>query len=104
MHLFKICSVLNQFSDEQNNHIKAFDKLNVWTSLYQVLDIERNVDLVMPPKPPELQKGAGIEFYNIDFSLSNQLRLAGATPPPSSTDNTRKLSKDSFYLYLFYYF
>ena len=44
----------------------------------------------MPPKPPELQKGAGIEFYNIDFSLSNQLRLAGAAPPPSSTDNTRK--------------
>ena len=56
----------------------------------KVLDIERNHDLVMPPKPPELQKGAGAEFYNIDFSLSNQLRLAGAAPPPSSADNTRK--------------
>ena len=58
----------------------------------KVLDIERNHDLVMPPKPPELQKGAGAEFYNIDFSLSNQLRLAGAAPPPSSADNTRKFT------------
>lgn len=34
----------------------------------------------MPPKPPEMQQGAGIEFYNIDFSLQHQLRLAGAAP------------------------
>lgn len=31
----------------------------------------------------ELQKGDGVEFYNIDFSLQNQLRLAGAQIPPS---------------------
>lgn len=35
----------------------------------------------MPPKPTETSQGAGIEFYNIDFSLQNQLRLAGANVP-----------------------
>ena len=63
---------------------------STYTCSPQVLDIERNPDLVMPPKPPDLQKGSGVEFYNIDFSLSNQLRLAGAAPPPSAADSTRK--------------
>lgn len=35
----------------------------------------------MPPKPTEARRGAGIEFYNIDFSLQTQLRLAGASAP-----------------------
>lgn len=35
----------------------------------------------MPPKPTEVQRGSGIEFYNIDFSLQHQLRLAGANVP-----------------------
>lgn len=48
------------------------------------LDLKDNPDLVMPPKPVEATKGAGIEFYNIDFSLQNQLRLAGATVPAST--------------------
>lgn len=30
----------------------------------------------MPPKPVD----RGAEWYNIDFSLQNQLRLAGASP------------------------
>jgi hypothetical protein len=34
----------------------------------------------------ELMKGAGVEFYNIDFSLQNQLRLAGASVPQSLQD------------------
>ena len=45
----------------------------------EVLDLHGNPDLVMPPKPVELQMGSGSEYYNIDFSLSTQLRLAGAT-------------------------
>jgi hypothetical protein len=40
----------------------------------------------MPPKPVELMKGSGVEFYNIDFSLQNQLRLAGASVPQSLQD------------------
>ena len=48
----------------------------------QELDVSDNPDFQMPPKPIEMQKaiGAGALFYNIDFSLQHQLRLAGATP------------------------
>lgn len=41
----------------------------------------------MPPKPVEAQRGAGVEFYNIDFSLQNQLRLAGAVVPTPSANS-----------------
>jgi len=36
----------------------------------------------MPPKPTSLEID-GLQFYNIDFSLQNQLRLAGAIVPNS---------------------
>lgn len=42
----------------------------------QVLDVRENPNLVMPPKPAD----RAAEWYNIDFSLQNQLRLAGASP------------------------
>ncbi|KAK2111043.1 hypothetical protein P7K49_010789 [Saguinus oedipus] len=42
----------------------------------QVLDVRENPNLVMPPKPVDRTT----EWYNIDFSLQNQLRLAGASP------------------------
>ncbi|KAM3916640.1 protein flightless-1 homolog [Leptodactylus fuscus] len=42
----------------------------------EVLDVRENPNLVMPPKPADRTS----EFYNIDFSLQNQLRLAGASP------------------------
>ncbi|XP_068099632.1 protein flightless-1 homolog [Hyperolius riggenbachi] len=42
----------------------------------EVLDVRENPSLVMPPKPADRAS----EFYNIDFSLQNQLRLAGASP------------------------
>ena len=53
------------------------------------LVVQGNPDLVMPPKPMELMKGSGVEFYNIDFSLQNQLRLAGASVPQSLQDQVR---------------
>ncbi|XP_077979602.1 protein flightless-1 homolog isoform X2 [Glandiceps talaboti] len=46
----------------------------------EVLDVRENPDLVMPAKPVEQAKGSGPDFYNIDFSLNTQLRLAGAAP------------------------
>lgn len=46
------------------------------SSLRQVLDVRENPSLVMPPKPTDRTA----EWYNIDFSLQNQLRLAGASP------------------------
>ncbi|KAK2510157.1 LOW QUALITY PROTEIN: hypothetical protein MC885_017836, partial [Smutsia gigantea] len=42
----------------------------------EVLDVRENPNLVMPPKPAD----RAAEWYNIDFSLQNQLRLAGASP------------------------
>lgn len=36
----------------------------------------------MPPKPTSMVTD-GLQFYNIDFSLQNQLRLAGAVVPNS---------------------
>lgn len=54
----------------------------------QVLDIRDNPDLVMPPKPPELARGAWSEFYGVDFSLEHQQELAGIAPVPSSADET----------------
>ncbi|XP_055507215.1 protein flightless-1 homolog [Leucoraja erinacea] len=42
----------------------------------QILDVRENPNLIMPPKPVDQTA----EFYNIDFSLQNQLRLAGASP------------------------
>lgn len=53
-----------------------------------LLDLRNNPELIMPAKPTELQKGDGVEFYNIDFSLQNQLRLAGAQIPPSVSTPT----------------
>uniref|UniRef100_A0A8C4DQ51 Protein flightless-1 homolog n=1 Tax=Dicentrarchus labrax TaxID=13489 RepID=A0A8C4DQ51_DICLA len=41
-----------------------------------ILDVRENPNLVMPPKPVD----RAAEWYNIDFSLQNQLRLAGASP------------------------
>lgn len=38
--------------------------------------MRENPNLVMPPKPVD----RAAEWYNIDFSLQNQLRLAGASP------------------------
>lgn len=38
--------------------------------------MRENPNLVMPPKPVDRAS----EWYNIDFSLQNQLRLAGASP------------------------
>lgn len=43
---------------------------------WQILDVRENPSLVMPPKPADRSS----EWYNIDFSLQNQLRLAGASP------------------------
>lgn len=60
-----------------------------------MLDLRNNPELVMPAKPIEMQKGDGVEFYNIDFSLQNQLRLAGAAIPPSVATPTSSNQKDA---------
>lgn len=71
------------------------DAIHLLTDLEQ-LDLRDNPNLVMPPKPTEVQRGSGIEFYNIDFSLQHQLRLAGANvPAPVQTASTYYKHKKS---------
>lgn len=71
------CGALKKLNLSSNRLITLPDAIHLLNDLDQ-LDLRNNPDLIMPPKPTELQKGAGIEFYNIDFSLQHQLRLAGA--------------------------
>lgn len=82
------CGSLKRLNLSCNRLITLPDAVHLLTDL-ELLDLRENPDLLMPPKPQEMQKGAGIEFYNIDFSLQNQLRLAGAIVPPPVTA-TRK--------------
>jgi len=46
----------------------------------------------MPPKPTSTATD-GLQFYNIDFSLQNQLRLAGAVVPNSIQPSQGKFLK-----------
>ncbi|XP_060826795.1 protein flightless-1 isoform X1 [Bombus pascuorum] len=74
------CGSLKKLILSSNRLITVPDAIHLLTDLEQ-LDLRDNPNLVMPPKPMEVQKGSGIEFYNIDFSLQHQLRLAGANVP-----------------------
>jgi hypothetical protein len=59
----------------------------------EVLDLSNNPDLIMPPKPTNMATD-GLQFYNIDFSLQNQLRLAGAVVPNSIQPSQGKVYFD----------
>nr|CAD7257477.1 unnamed protein product [Timema shepardi] len=81
------CGSLKKLILTANRLITLPDAIHLLTDL-EALDLRDNPELVMPPKPTEVQKGSGVEFYNIDFSLQHQLRLAGANVPaqaPSSS-------------------
>lgn len=84
------CGRLKRLLLSNNRLITLPDAIHLLSDI-EKLDLNDNPDLVMPPKPPEYQyisKGSGIEFYNIDFSLNTQLRLAGAVPPPNLPAST----------------
>lgn len=84
------CGSLKKLFLNSNRLITLPDAIHLLGDLDN-LDLRENPDLVMPPKPVELQKGAGVEFYNIDFSLQHQLRLAGASlPTPVSSNSVNK--------------
>lgn len=74
------CGSLTKLILNSNRLITLPDAIHLLSDL-QTLDLRDNPDLVMPPKPAQSQRGAGLEFYNIDFSLQHQLRLAGAAAP-----------------------
>ncbi|XP_074112335.1 FLII actin remodeling protein isoform X2 [Cotesia typhae] len=75
------CRSLKKLILSSNRLITVPDAIHLLSDLDQ-LDLRDNPNLIMPPKPTEIEKGSGIEFYNIDFSLQHQLRLAGANVPP----------------------
>lgn len=76
------CGSLKKLILSGNRLITVPDAIHLLTDLEQ-LDLKDNPDLVMPPKPTEsMVSGRDVRFYNIDFSLQNQLRLAGAIMPP----------------------
>lgn len=61
------------------------------------MDMRNNPNLVMPPKPSEKKKN--LAFYNIDFSLENQLKLAGQSPTSSVTSSPGFVKKIVLYLF-----
>lgn len=58
----------------------------------------------MPPRPCEAQRGAGLEYYNIDFSLQTQLRLAGAALPQPLPQPSEQNIYYSFLCMIFIWF
>lgn len=74
------CGSLKKLNLSSNKLITLPEAIHLLTDMEQ-LDLRNNPDLVMPPKPVEVQRGDGLAFYNIDFSLQTQLRLAGANVP-----------------------
>ena len=84
------CCCLKKLILARNQLITLPDAIHL-TEL-ETLDLKSNPELIMPPKPAEMKKGAGVEFYNIDFSLQHQLRLAGASVPKSIAEQQSQKS------------
>ncbi|XP_068154697.1 protein flightless-1 [Drosophila tropicalis] len=76
------CGSLKSLNLSSNRLITLPDAIHLLEGLDQ-LDLRNNPELIMPPKPSEASKATSLEFYNIDFSLQTQLRLAGAAVPNS---------------------
>ncbi|XP_006901250.1 PREDICTED: protein flightless-1 homolog isoform X2 [Elephantulus edwardii] len=69
------CTKLRRLVLNKNRLVTLPEAIHFLTEI-EVLDVRENPSLVMPPKPAD----HATEWYNIDFSLQNQLRLAGASP------------------------
>lgn len=69
------CGRLKKLILTSNKLITLPDTIHLLYDL-EVLDLSNNPDLIMPPKPMS-DSAKNSEFYNIDFSLNTQLRLAG---------------------------
>lgn len=68
------CVKLKKLKLDHNRLVTLPESIHLLPDLTE-LDLHANPDLVMPPKPSELKKN--LMYYNIDFSLDTQMRLAG---------------------------
>lgn len=68
------CGRLKKLILTSNRLITLPDTIHLLYDL-EILELSNNADLIMPPKPTNGARNS--EFYNIDFSLNTQLRLAG---------------------------
>lgn len=69
------CGRLKKLILTSNKLITLPDSIHLLFDL-ECLELSNNPDLIMPPKPIS-DSARNTEFYNIDFSLNTQLRLAG---------------------------
>ncbi|CAH0398250.1 unnamed protein product [Chilo suppressalis] len=83
------CGSLKKLNLSCNKLITLPDAIHLLSDL-ESLQLHGNLELVMPPKPVERARGAGLQYYNIDFSLQAQLQLAGATNSEPATPNSVK--------------
>uniref|UniRef100_H3D1R5 Protein flightless-1 homolog n=1 Tax=Tetraodon nigroviridis TaxID=99883 RepID=H3D1R5_TETNG len=79
------CGKLKKLVLNKNRLVTLPEAIHFLTDL-EVLDVRENPNLVMPPKPVD----RAAEWYNIDFSLQNQLRLAGASPATVAAAGARQ--------------
>lgn len=70
------CGSLKKLNLSFNQLITLPDSIYLLGDM-DMLDLRSNPELVMPSKPVELQKGGGVDFYYIDFSLQNQRQIRG---------------------------
>ncbi|XP_073956996.1 FLII actin remodeling protein [Choristoneura fumiferana] len=83
------CGSLKKLNLSCNKLITLPDAIHLLSDL-ESLQVHGNPDLVMPPKPVERMRGAGVQYYNIDFSLQAQLQLAGAATAEPVTPSSVK--------------
>ncbi|PAV59113.1 hypothetical protein WR25_10798 [Diploscapter pachys] len=76
------CVNLRRLHLDHNQLITLPEGIHLLPELKELM-LHENDQLVMPPKPNEMRKK--LTFYNIDFSLENQRRLAGRQHSPSSS-------------------
>lgn len=76
------CVKLQKLKLDHNKLITLPEGIHLLPDL-KTLDLHENENLVMPPKPNDARKK--LAFYNIDFSLEHQRKIAGQMTSPSSS-------------------
>ncbi|VDP93161.1 unnamed protein product [Echinostoma caproni] len=78
------CGRLKRLNLNCNRLLTLPDAIHYLRESLETFDVDNNPQLKFPPKPPEMQKGAGLAYYNIDFSLDAQLRQICGKPAESA--------------------